>query len=87
MARPASVSFCELWLKRTKFKKGPHLYHIERKITELDNALFGNGAHIIYVLGEFQDMGHHIGRLMHDFHFRDASGKVNSLLAQEVISL
>jgi hypothetical protein len=68
-----------------KFKKGLPLYHIERKITELDNALFGDGAHIIYVNGEYQDMGHPIGRLMHDFHCRDGREIVNPLLAQEVI--
>jgi hypothetical protein len=68
-----------------KFKKGLPLYHIERKITELDNALFGDGAHIIYVNGEFQDMGHPIGRLMHDFHCRDAREIVNPILALEVI--
>jgi hypothetical protein len=68
-----------------KFKKGLPLYHIERKITELDNALFGDGAHIIYVNGEFQDMGHPIGRLIHDFHCRDGREIVNPLLAQEVI--
>jgi hypothetical protein len=68
-----------------KFKKGLPLYHIERKITELDNALFEDGAHILYVNGEFQDMGHPIGRLMHDFHCRDGREIVNPLLAQEVI--
>jgi predicted transposase/invertase (TIGR01784 family) len=70
-----------------KFKKGLPLYHIERKITELDNALFGDGAHIIYVNGEFQDTGHPIGRLMHDFHCSDAKDILNPILAQEVVYL
>jgi hypothetical protein len=37
------------------------------------------------VNGEFQDMGHPIGRLMHDFHCRNGREIVNPLLAQEVI--
>jgi hypothetical protein len=63
------------------------LYHIERKITELDNALFEDGAHILYVNGEFQDIGHPIGRLMHDFHCSKAKEILNPILAQEVVYL
>lgn len=67
-----------------KFKEGVPLYHIERKITEKDNALFGDGAHIIYVNGEFCDLNHPIGKLMHDFKCKKASDMLNPLLADEV---
>ena len=51
-----------------KFHKGLPLYHIERKITELDDIPFDDGTHIIYVNGAFRDVSHPIGRLMHDFN-------------------
>lgn len=60
------------------------LYHIERKISEMDNALFGDGAHIIYVNGEFRNIEHPIGRLMHDFNCKNAKEIINPLLAEEV---
>lgn len=67
-----------------KFKEGVPVYHIERKITENNNALFEDGAHIIYVNGEFQNLEHPIGRLMHDFTCKKASDILNPVLAEEV---
>ena len=67
-----------------KFGKGKPLYHIERKIEEMDDALFDDGAHIIYVNGEFQDPDHPVGRLMHDFHCTKAEDMYSSVLADEV---
>ena len=67
-----------------KFGKGIPLYHIERKITEMDNALFGDGAHIVYVNGEYRNLEHPVGRLMHDFNCKEAKDIVNPLLAEEV---
>lgn len=67
-----------------KFGKGLPLYHIERKITELDNALFDDGAHIIYVNGEYRDLKHPIGRLMHDFYCVNADDMYSEVLAEEV---
>lgn len=67
-----------------KFGRGIPLYHIERKITEMHNALFGDGAHIIYVNGEYRNKEHPIGSLMHDFNCKDAKDIVNPLLAEEV---
>ena len=67
-----------------KFGEGIPLYHIERKITELDNALFGDGAHIIYVNGEYRNMDHPVGSLMHDFNCKESRDIVNPLLAEEV---
>ena len=67
-----------------KFDKGKPLYHIERTIEEMDGALFDDGAHIIYVNGEFQDPDHPVGRLMHDFHCTKAEDMYSSVLADEV---
>ena len=67
-----------------KFNKGIPLYHIERTITEMDNALFGDGTHIIYVNGEYTNMEHPVGSLMHDFNCKEAKDIVNPLLAEEV---
>jgi predicted transposase/invertase (TIGR01784 family) len=71
-------------MENDKFKTGLPIYHIERTIDELNHAPFGDGAHIIYVNGEFQDLGHPIGRLMHDFNCKDASDMLNPVLAREV---
>ena len=67
-----------------KFGKGVPLYHIERRIKEMDNALFGDGAHILYVNGEYRNLEHPVGSLMHDFNCKDAKDMVNPLLAEEV---
>lgn len=67
-----------------KFGAGLPLYHVERKVTELNDAAFGDGAHIIYVNGSFRDLNHPVGRLMHDMNSTDADDILNPLLAQEV---
>lgn len=67
-----------------RFGAGLPLYHVERKITELDDAEFGDGAHIIYVNGAFRDLAHPVGRLMHDMNCTDADQMLNPLLAAEV---
>ena len=66
-----------------KFGKGIPLYHIERRIEEMDYAVFGDGTHIIYVNGEYRNMEHPIGSLMHDFNCKEAKDIVNPLLAEE----
>lgn len=68
--------------EKDKFGMGIPLYHIERKITEMDNALFGDGAHILYVNGEYRNLEHPVGSLMHDFNCKDAKDMVNPLLAE-----
>lgn len=67
-----------------KFGKGIPLYHIERRIEEMDYVVFGDGTHIIYVNGEYRNMEHPIGSLMHDFNCKEAKDIVNPLLAEEV---
>ena len=54
-----------------KFGMGIPLYHVERRITEMEYALFADGAHIIYVNGEYRNMEHPVGCLMYDFHCKD----------------
>lgn len=70
--------------EKDHFRAGLPLYHVERKITELDDAEFGDGAHIIYVNGEFRDLNHPVGRLMYDMNCTDADEMLNPLLAEEV---
>ena len=70
--------------EKDKFGMGVPLYHIERRIKEMDHALFGDGAHILYVNGEYRNLEHPIGSLMHDFNCKDAKDMVNPLLAEEV---
>ena len=70
--------------EQDRFDAGLPLYHVERKITELNDAMFGDGAHIIYVNGAFRDLEHPVGRLMHDMNCRDAKEMLNPLLAEEV---
>ena len=70
--------------EKDKFGMGVPLYHIERRIKEMDHALFGDGAHILYVNGEYRNLEHPVGSLMHDFNCKDAKDMVNPLLAEEV---
>ena len=70
--------------EKDKFGMGIPLYHIERKISEMNNAFFGDGAHILYVNGEYRNLEHPVGSLMHDFNCKDAKDMVNPLLAEEV---
>ncbi|MED9966196.1 MAG: PD-(D/E)XK nuclease family transposase [Blautia sp.] len=67
-----------------KFGMGIPLYHVERRIEEMDYALFGDGAHILYVNGEYRNMEHPVGCLMHDFNCKNAEDIMNPLLAEEV---
>lgn len=67
-----------------KFGKWIPIYHVERRIEEMEYALFGDGAHILYVNGEYRDMEHPVGCLMHDFNCRNAEDIINPLLAEEV---
>ena len=46
--------------------------------------LFGDGAHILYVNGEYRNLEHPVGSLMHDFNCKGAKDMVNPLLAEEV---
>ena len=63
------------------FGAGKPLYHIENKITELENAPFGDGAYTIYVNGAFRAKDHPIGQLMNDFHCTDPAEMKSPVLA------
>lgn len=47
-------------------KGGLPMYHVDRKIEELNDS-FDDGNHIIYVNGAYKNDESDIGRLMHDF--------------------
>lgn len=79
-----SDSYVIFITENDKFDRGLPLYHIERKVTELGDTLFGDGAHILYVNGAFRDISHPVGRLMHDFNCTNAADMFSELLAAEV---
>ncbi len=64
------------------FKEGRALYTINRVIDETGRD-FGDGSHIIYVNGTYRG-NDEIGRLMKDFHCKQASQISNPLLAKSV---
>jgi len=66
------------------FSAGFPVYHIERRVKELDDAYFGDGSHILYVNGAFRDADHPIGRLMHDFHCMTAKDMFYPIFAERV---
>ncbi len=65
---------------------GLPLSRIERTIGEI-GAEFGDGSHIIYVNAAMQDEETELGRLMHDFHCKDASEMYSEVLARRVREL
>lgn len=50
---------------------GLPIYHIDRVVLETGRH-FGDGSHIIYVNGEYNDTSTPLGRLIHDFRCRRA---------------
>ena len=71
-------------VQNDKYRAGLPVYHIDRTIRELDHRSFGDEAHILYVNGEFQDLDHPIGRLVHDLWCTSADDMLNRVLADEV---
>ena len=71
-------------VQNDKYRAGLPVYHIDRTIQELDYQPFGDEAHILYVNGEFQDLNHPIGRLVHDLWCTSADDMLNRVLADEV---
>ena len=69
---------------RDRYKEGFPVYHIDRTIAELSHRGFGDGAHILYVNGEYRNTEKPIGRLMHDFHEKRASDMLCPPLAEQV---
>ena len=58
------------------------IYHIDRRIRE-NGKSFEDRSHIIYVNSAFQN-NTDLGRLMHDFHCRDAADMYSPVLAKRV---
>ena len=67
-----------------KYGCGAPLYHVERTVCEAGQTLYGDGAHIIYVNGQFRNIQHPVGRLMHDFFCTRAEDMLSPVLAAEV---
>ena len=68
------------------FNGGLPLYHINRKIEELNNKDFNDGLHIIYVNGKYRG-NDPIGDLMHDFSCKKSADMKNAILAEKVRQL
>lgn len=64
-------------------KGGLPLYHIERKIEELNNDSFNDGSHIIFVNGAYR-ANDDIGKLMYDFHCTDSDDMNFDVLSKKV---
>ena len=77
-------SFVIFITENDKYARGVPVYHIERRIEEHDNALFGDGLHILYVNGEYRDVETPVGRLMHDFYCTKSEDMYSKVLADEV---
>lgn len=59
------------------------LYHIDRTIKEVDDD-FEDGAHIIYVNGEYDDINTELGKMLSDFKCLNASEMKSSILAKRM---
>ena len=62
---------------------GCPLYHIDRMIKET-GAYFGDGSHILYLNGSFQDGSDPVGKLMHDFRCLNSADMFYPALAKQV---
>ncbi len=69
--------------ERDVLKAGLPLYHINRWIEETRQP-FGDGSHIIYANGAYQDEDSEIGKLMHDFRCPDPADMHYRILAERV---
>lgn len=70
--------------EKDTFGAGIAMYHVERKIEELDNRYFGDGSHIIYINGAYRDTSTLIGKLIHDFYCDKAGDMYLLPLAEKV---
>lgn len=66
-------------------REGRPIYHIERTIQESGRP-FRDRSHIIYVTASMQD-DTELGRLMHDFHCKNADDMYSGILAERVRAL
>lgn len=62
---------------------GLPLYHIDRVVKETGIS-FGDGSHIIYVNGSYQNEDDPIGKLVHDFDCTESSDVIYPVLAKQI---
>ena len=62
---------------------GLPLYHIDRVVKETGIS-FGDGSHIIYVNGSYQNVDDPIGKLVHDFDCTESSDVIYPILAKQI---
>ncbi len=62
---------------------GLPLYHIDRVVKETGIS-FGDGSHIIYVNGSYQNEDDPIGKLVHDFDCKESSDMIYPILAKQI---
>ncbi len=60
------------------------IYTISKTIAEMDNAIFNDGTHIIYVNGEIRDKTE-LGKLMQDFFCSDPHKMNNKILSDRTV--
>ena len=65
---------------------GLPIYHVRKKIDE-NGGDFGDGQYILYVNSAIRDEGTELGRLMHDFHCKNADDMYSEILARRVRQL
>ena len=65
---------------------GLSIYHIDRKVNETGQD-FGDGQYILYVNSAIRDETTELGRLMHDFHCKNADDMYSEILARRVRQL
>ena len=64
------------------WKRGKPLYKVRRTFEDIEEV-FNDGAHILYVNGEYQSESP-LGHLMHDFFCRDPNDMYSDVLAERV---
>lgn len=62
---------------------GLPLYHIDRVVKETGIS-FGDGSHIIYVNGSYQNENDPIGKLVHDFDCKESEDVFYPILAKQI---
>lgn len=64
-------------------RSGLPLYHIDRVVKETGIS-FGDGSHIIYVNGSYQNEDDPIGKLVHDFDCTESADVIYPVLAKQI---
>lgn len=81
--RSMAESYVIFLTEKDVMKRGLPIYHVERTVQETGEQ-FGDGNHILYVNGAYQNPEDAIGKLMHDFQCADPEKMYYPLFAEEV---